>query len=348
MKNKLILTTVKRLKQWISPSSNLGPKKILVVSSTALGDTLWATPALESLRKSCPDAIIVVLTSPIGEEVLRYNPYIDQMYTLHEPMLPRFYQLWRTLKKEQFTDIIILHASQRLMLPLCALLGAQRIIGTSGINKGLDALLTDPVPIAGDHEIVRRLKLVEKLGVKNHTERLSFFLQPEEKVSWPKTTFRVAIHPGSKDGFKRWPSDHFIQVGQALREHGAEICITGTTQEIPLLEQIRDAIPGAILCNPTWNLRQFAAHLGLCDLLISNDTGPVHLACALNVPVIALYSPTNPTLCGPHQAKYALPLAKPPTCESCLKRKCLRPFCLLQIGPEEVVNTATKMLPNGR
>ncbi len=227
------------------------------------------------------------------------------------------------------------------------MLGAQRIIGTSGINKGLDALLTDSVLLAGDHEIVRRLKLMEKLGAKNHTEQLSFFLQPEEKISWPKHSLRVAIHPGSKDGFKRWPTEHFIQVGQALRKHGAEICITGTTQEIPLLEQIRDAIPGAVICNPTWNLRQFAAHLEHCDLLISNDTGPVHLACALNVPVIALYSPTNLALCGPHLAKRALPIAKPPTCEPCLKRKCLRPFCLLQISPEEVVTMATKMLTNG-
>ncbi len=121
MKNKLILTTVKRLKRWISPSPNLGPKKILVISSTALGDTLWATPALESLRKSCPDVTIAVLTSSIGEQVLRYSPNIDQLYTLQEPMLPRCFQLWRRLKKEQFTDIVILHASQRLMLPLLLL-----------------------------------------------------------------------------------------------------------------------------------------------------------------------------------------------------------------------------------
>ena len=347
MKNKLILTAVKKLKRWISPTLNLGSKKILVVSSTALGDTLWATPTLFSLRKSFPEAIIAVLTSPIGEQVLRHNPNIDQIFTLQEPMLPRCFQLWRMLNKEQFTDIVILHASQRLMLPLCALLGAQRIIGTSGINKGLDALLTDPVPATGDHEIVRRLKLIEKLGAKTHTEELSFFLQPEEKISWTKHSLRVAIHPGSKDGFKRWPAEHFIQVGKELRKQGAEICLTGTVQEIPLLEQIRDAIPDAVICNPTWTLRQFAAHLEHCDLLISNDTGPVHLACALHVPVLAIYSPTNPALCGPHLAKRALALAKPPTCKPCLKRQCQRPFCLLQIGPDEVISAANKMLLNG-
>jgi heptosyltransferase-2 len=230
------------------------------------------------------------------------------------------------------------------MLPLCSLLGAQRIIGTSGINKGLDTLLTDSMPYPKQHEIVRRLQLIEKMGAKRHTEELSFFLQPEEQVIRPKNKPRVAIHPGSKDNFKRWPAGHFIQVGQKLAKLGVEVCITGSKQEKALMQQIAASIPEATLLNPTLTLRQFAAELEHFDLLISNDTGPVHLACALHVPVIALYSPTNPSLCGPHQAKRALTIAKPITCEPCLKRKCRRPFCLLQIGPEEVIDRATQLL----
>jgi ADP-heptose:LPS heptosyltransferase len=200
------------------------------------------------------------------------------------------------------------------------------------------------MPSLKHHEIIRRLQLIEKMGAMPHTERLSFFLQPEERVDRSKKKTRVALHPGSKDHFKRWPAEHFIEVGKKLVEHGLEVIITGSQQETALTQKIANCIPGATQLNPTLTLRQFAAELEHFDLLISNDTGPVHLASALNVPVIALYGPTNPTLCGPHKAKQAITLANPISCQPCLKRKCHRPFCLLQIGPEEVIDQALKLL----
>jgi ADP-heptose:LPS heptosyltransferase len=230
------------------------------------------------------------------------------------------------------------------MLPLCSLLGAHRIIGTAGINKGLDALLTDPMPSTEDHAIIRRLKLIEHMGAKRHTEQLSFFLQPEERTLLPKTKPRIVLHPGSKDSFRRWPLEHFIQTGKALTQFGAEIWVTGTTSEMALIQQITNSIPGAILGDPTLTVRQFAAQLEHFDLLITNDTGPVHLASALHIPVIAIYSPSDPAHFGPLNVERALAIAKPPTCEPCLKRRCHRPFCFLQIGPEEVAAHAKKML----
>lgn len=332
MKNRLILWLVRKLQQ---KTKAVSTNRILVLSTTALGDTLWATPALESLRSSFPEAHIAVLTSEIGEQVLRHNPWTDQIYLLKEPLLSRFFSLWRTLRKERFDTVLIFHASQRLALPLAALLGASRIIGTSGINKGLDELLTAPIAPKYQHEIVRRLELVERIGAKRCTEKLSYFIQPEERVApIPK----IAIHPGSKDAFKRWPPEHFITLGKRLQELGHKILITGTREEWPLMESIARQIPGAELLDPTLSLRAFAAHLEQIQLLISNDTGPVHLACALETPVIALYASTDQALCGPHQAKRAVAIAKRTSCQPCLKRKCQRPFCLLQISPEEVLN----------
>jgi heptosyltransferase-1/heptosyltransferase-2 len=330
VKNKLLLCAVRLLRRQRTHEA----RRILVIATTALGDTLWATPALESLRHSFPNAHIAVLTSPIGEAALRHNPWTDEIYKLKS-----FFKLLRTLPT--FSDVVVLHASQRFILPLAAILGAERIVGTKGINKGLDELLTDPVDNRQEHEIVRRLQLVERIGAKRCTETLSFFLQPEERIARQADT--VALHPGSKDGFKRWPKEHFIAVGQRLEQMGKKIVVTGTEEELPLRREIARAIPGAAI-SEDWPLRKFAAFLEQIDLLISNDTGPVHLACALKTPVIALYSPTDPNLCGPHKAASGLALSRPPTCQPCLKRKCSRPFCLMQIGPEEVVNAAKKVL----
>jgi len=330
MKNKLLLALTK----WLPSKKTPKEKRILVIATTALGDTLWATPALESLRASFPNAYIAVLTSPIGEQVLRHNPWTNDIFLLQNP-----FKLFKTLPA--FSDVVVLHASQRFILPLASLLGAKTIVGTAGINKGLDALLTHPLNNRHEHEIVRRLQLIETLGAEIHSETLSYFLQPNEQISPLPNT--IALHPGSKDAFKRWPPEHFIAVGRALQKRGYNIVITGTSDELPLRKSIANAIPNATLLEDL-PLRAFAAYLNAIDLLISNDTGPVHLACALKKPVIALYSSTNPKLCGPHKATTAIALAAPPSCSPCLKRACLRPFCLMQIGPEEVVNTATNML----
>jgi len=333
IKNHLIKTALKLIP--ISKHTPAKQKRILVVATTALGDTLWATPALKSLRTSFPDAYIAVLTSPIGHQVLQNNPWTDQLYLLEQPL----FSLWKTLYRDHFDTILLFHASQRLTLPLCALLGATQIVGTAGINKGLDSLITHPLPNDYQHEILRRLKMVETIGGHIASETLSFFLNSKERTLSPAKW--VAIHPGSKDGFKRWPVDHFAAVGRCLKEQThCEILITGTAAELPLMTELAAKIPGAHLADVHLPLRAFAALLSQVDLLISNDTGPVHLACALNRPVVALYSSTDPHLCGPHKAPRATALYKRRTCEPCLKRQCRRPFCLLQISISDVINAA--------
>jgi ADP-heptose:LPS heptosyltransferase len=99
------------------------------------------------------------------------------------------------------------------------------------------------------------------------------------------------------------------------------------------MKEIAQQIPGTHIDEPNRPFRQFAALLNQMDLLISNDTGPVHLACALNRPVVAIYASTDPALCGPHLAPRAHAISRRATCDPCLKRKCRQPFCFLQSSP---------------
>lgn len=321
MKNILLKTLVRLIKPWIKPVQN---KRILIVSTTALGDTLWATPAIESLRKSFPDHKITVLTSSIGMEVLKDNPHIDSLLPLKN---------WTALFKMRFETVLLFHASQRFILPLCSLLGATRIVGTIGINKGLDSLLTHPLPQKYQHEITRRLEIIQTIGATITTEKLSFFQPTLKKTGGP---IRIALHPGSKDPFKRWPL--FAKLGNLLSAY--EIIITGRENNETLASQI----PGAILAPRKQSLHEFAKLLSQVDLLVSNDTGPVHLAAALNVPVVAIYASTDPFLCGPHKAEKALIASRPKACTPCIKRKCKIPFCFYQISPEVVKNLCLKSL----
>ncbi|MBF8263540.1 MAG: glycosyl transferase, family 9 [Parachlamydiales bacterium] len=334
-----------------SPSSG-EPRKVqrlLVVSTTALGDTLWATPALANLRMHYPNARIAVLTRSIGMEVLQFNPHIDCLYLLREPLFVHFFSLLKKLRKEHFDAALIFHASQRLVLPLCSLSHIPRIIGTAGINKGLDDLLTEPVIHQNEHEIARRLALAAQIQVPSTIETLSYYVQDDERRAAEKFIGEakrplIAMHPGSKEPFRRWPAYCFAKVAQALQKRfDAEIFLTGTAAEFSLLQEIRTQVPNARIV-PVSSIRFLGALLERMDLVISNDTGPLHLACALKRPTISIYVSTDPMLCGPFKAPNSSVISRPPTCRPCIKRRCRDPLCFLQISPQEVIDECVKLL----
>ena len=310
-------------------------KRVLIVSTTGLGDTLWATPSLRALKKKDPTLFLAVLTSPGGSMALEGNPHIDALLTF------KSISIFFTLKDLRFDTICLFHASQRVIFPLCYFLFPFRFIGTAGINKGLDSLFTHLIPPSHDHEIVRRLSLV---GVKGAgTEMEVFFHTPA--ISLPPDSY--GIHPGAKDKFKQWTPEYYAELGRRLiKETQGTIFLTGSAEEKPLLTLIASQIPGShILILP---LPLLAAHMKQFRCFITNDTGPMHLALALKVPTLALFAPTDPTLCGPLNAPYAQIVQAPPTCFPCLKQKCHEPFCLRQISVDDVINKIKKMFPNFR
>lgn len=346
IKNLLFNFLVRLLRPFLARSSN-PPDRFLIVSTTGLGDTLWGTPAIRALRNSYPKAYITILTSPLGKEVLQNNPHIDEFFAVQNPALPSLLKLFFPLRQKKFRTILIFHTSQRPVLPFCALLGAQRIIGTANINKGLDFILTEPLENRKQHEIQRRLEIVQAAGAKGETPHMDFFpsVQDRQKASTliPSGCV-IGLHPGAKDRFKQWPPSHFITLGRKLKEkYGCEIVITGTPAEKELVEMIAKNIGALSLCEGV-TLSTFAAVLDKLSLFITNDTGPLHMACASKTPTIALFTPTDPLLCGPYGASHVRVIQKKPTCFPCLKKKCQEPFCLLQISPNELLSVAEEIL----
>lgn len=328
---------------------NADTKRILVVSTTALGDTLWATPSLPALKDfSC---YLAVLTSPLGNKILKENPSIDKLFVLREPLWLFFFSLVCSLKKKKFGTVLIFHSSQRLTLPLCNLLGASIIAGTGSINKGLDSLLTHPIAKRGCHEIERRFEILRKIGLAPDTTGLQIFLTEEEKKDaqsflehkrWTDKPI-ILIHPSAKDRYKCWPEKHFIQLGNFLKDtYHCHLLISSTPNEKSHAEKISSQIPDShLLILP---LRMFASILAQSSLLVSNDTGPMHLACSVRCPTVAIFSPTNPKLCGPVNMENVQILSRERTCNPCIRRKCKIPFCLLQISPDEVFQKCQMLL----
>lgn len=316
-------------------------RSFLVVSTTALGDTLFGTPALAQLRQLHPNAKITVLTSRVGGSVLAHNPSVDDLFTTDRSL----WFLYHVLRKLNITDVLLFHASQRYILPFVSLLGAERVVGTLGLNKGLDQLLTHPLDNAHLHEVYRRLEMV---GGQQLALRSLLFLTQEEEEAVEVMENRVCLHPGAADLFKRWPAQHFISLGkQLMQETGCQIVVTGTPAETSLVDEIVRGLEGSIAVTHL-PLRSFAALLKGCALLVTNDTGAMHLGASVGTPTVALFCPTDPLRCAPLDAPHVKVIAKPKPCTPCLKKKCRDPFCFLQIGVAEVYDAAFSLLgPHG-
>ena len=327
-------------------------KRFLILSTTGLGDTLWGTPAIRALRKCFPTSYIGVVTSSIGKACLQHNRRIDELFVVNDPVFPCLFPLYRKLKKKQITHVLNFHTSQRPILPLAAVLGATEIIGTHGMNKGLDFLLTQSLDNEQIHEIQRRLNVAARVGAHTLDSSMELFLsQEDEKIAdnflsdlnIPSYLPLIALHPGAKDRFKQWPASHFIELGDLLiRNLGCRLIVTGSPSERPLVESIVSHVEGAIAATGL-PLLATAALIKRMHLMISNDTGPMHLALAVKTPTIGLFTPTSPNLCGPFFVENALPIAKGSTCSPCLRKGCRDPFCLLQIGVQEVYDAALRI-----
>lgn len=326
------------------------PNSFLIVSTTGLGDTLWATPALRALRSSYPDSTISLLTTEMGEQILSRNKAIDELFVLEEPMLWSAVRLLPTLRKRQFDAILIFHASQRFIVPFCKLLDPGRLIATEGLQKDSDYLLTDAIENLPQHEIARRLKIVQAVGAHPTPTGLEFPLHKSEEQEAKQFLLQreipdhlplVGLHPGAKNLFKQWPAECFIEVGTRLAQHtGCQIIVSGDASEAQLVYDIASRIPDAIPLAGELSIGTLGALLKRYSLFITNDTGPMHLAFAVKTPTVALFGPTDPALCGPWRAPLAEVIARQKTCTPCRRKKCEEPFCMLQISPDQVYDRA--------
>ncbi len=350
LKNSCIFSIVKLLS--VFKKNRTLPSKlnsIAIFSTTGLGDALWSTPAIESLKRSYPEATITLITSYTGKEALLNHPSIDFVYVYS---LYSFFKLFLVLRRHRFDVSILFHVSQRKIFFLSKLLTPHYLIGTKGRMKGLDDLLTHPVnPSQDEHEVKRRLNLIQIVGASPiKPAKLQIFLSEDEKKAAQFFLKTQGVQPndqlvglqlGSKDRFKRWPKEYFEWVGNRLIEKtGCKIILTGSFDEADFIRSAQRNIPGSIGLYGQVSLRVMMAIIDQFSLMISNDTGPMHIAFALNRPTIALFSPTDPMICGPYQTDGYTLFYEKKCCRPCLSKKCRDPFCLRQISKEAVLQEA--------
>lgn len=329
--------------QWKKPTY-LDKDKCLVISTTGLGDSLWASAPLLSMKQKKPHLKIDLLTSPVGEQVLYNHIAIEQIFTLKEKKLSFLLALYKILKQKRYDTILIFHASQRMIFPLAKALHPRQLIGTKQMNKGLDSLFTDLLPFNSIHEIERRYLIAEHylgkldrkpISINISTQKLEKTAHKLYNITGSNSPY-IAIQTQAKDAYKLWPAKFFQELISQIHQHypNTPICILGSAEEANFNEQFTNH--NIYNLSGKFSLKEFTAIIQNAALMITCDTGPMHIAFACKTPTIALFGPTDPAICGPYLADQNTIIRKPLPCTPCIKRKCKAPFCMQQISPNEV------------
>jgi lipopolysaccharide heptosyltransferase II len=349
-------------------------RRILCVRLDNLGDVLMTTPALHALQESAADRHITLLASRSGAALAPFLDDVDDLIEYDAPWvapgssavrtLAEDHRMQERLRRNGFDAAVIFTVYSQSALPaamLCYLAGIPRRLAHCRENPY--ALLTDwlrePEPQQRTrHEVERQLDLVRQVGAHSPDTRMRFRVhEADRRTLGAKLSARgvdraaewIVLHPGATAASRRYPPERFGEVATLLaRETGAPLLITGSSSERPLVEAvIRAAAPGARTrlhdLSGMLTLGELGALIERASVLISNNSGPVHLAFALGAPVVDLYALTNPQH-TPWQTPYRV-LFRDVECRWCYRSVCPQKHhaCLLGVAPGEVVQAALEL-----
>lgn len=274
-------------------------KNILVVRNDRFGEFLLNIPAMRALKETFTDAKLIAVVNPYVRELACVVPFIDEIIEWADKkhsFLQRL-KLLGFFKKKNIDMAIMLNPSKEFNI-LTFLAG---IPVRAGYDRKCSFLLNlkmkDKKHLGEKHEVEYNLELVGLLGAK--TQDLSLSLKIEDNIinglgynftSDSRATF-LAIHPWTSDPVKQWPLESFKELTKKLLQYpNLKVIIVGWREEaIKSSETFGYLGAGALDLTGKTTLLQLAAVLKICKLLISGDSGPVHLASALGVPVLALF-----------------------------------------------------------
>jgi lipopolysaccharide heptosyltransferase I len=334
-----------------TPLAEYSPSRIAIIKPSALGDIVHALPVLTALRCRYPQAHLAWVVNSSYEPLLKGHPDLNETIPFDRAGLRKgwraalgcFRSLWREVRRRDVDLAIDLQGLFRSGLMTWAT-GASRRVGLSTAREGAHWFYTDRVPVSpGEIHAVDRYWLVaEALGAGGGPKefRLPSF---ESEAAWVEATLRSCPGPwlmvgvGARWQTKRWPPRHFAALLQrAQSAFGGTALFVGSAEDsaaaLAALQELRG--PGLLLTGRT-TLTQLGALLSRADVMLANDTGPLHLAAALGRPVVASYTCTRVRLTGPY-GHFHTAVETRVHCAGSLLKKCSRLECMDELTPERL------------
>ncbi|MBN1273689.1 MAG: lipopolysaccharide heptosyltransferase II [Candidatus Aminicenantes bacterium] len=331
--------------------------KIVVRTPNWIGDSILCIPALKCLQKNHPEAEIWLAADRWVQGLFRSFDFVKGFVPIPESGSIKSYRSAAKKLKTYLFDAGLLFPNSFSSALLFFLAGIPHRWGFNRDGRGF--LLTQSVKknsIGEIHQAEYYLSLLRLLGMKIYTEELSLPLSSDEKKEARESLLKlnvdfsrplIFLNPGAYYGSaKRWPVSRFAELASLLQKnHKGNIIITGSAEEIPLSEKIASSMDlKPIILSGRTTIRQLSAFISQADVFVTNDSGPMHIANAFKIPVVAVFGPTDPKITGPLQDPSKV-LFKQAACWPCFYRDC--PFdhrCMMSISPEEVYEACRSFL----
>ncbi|MBI2608012.1 MAG: lipopolysaccharide heptosyltransferase I [Deltaproteobacteria bacterium] len=333
---------------------DLSNKKILIVKPSSLGDIIHTLPVLHNLKKSAPSSHIHWLIDEDFKNILEAHPLITKLWFFKKEAWKKPSQLLKTsrevlalrknLIQEKFDVVIDIQGLLRSAL-FTYLTKSKIRIGFLDAREKLSALFYN-IKITGGkpiHAVERYLKLLSPLGINKY--EIEFPL-PAPKNTFKKTCPYYVVVPGARWATKRWPSYYFIEL---IKKINKKAIIIGSSQDREIAQKICHAVPEFTLdLSDQTSLQDLISIIKQAQFVIGNDTGPIHIAAALKIPVYALFGSTNPLRTGPYgHSDKVFNISLP--CAPCFKKTCYQKgnqhlSCLKQLTPQDVYQKIINIL----
>ncbi len=318
------------------PSKSI--RRILVLRYRSIGDILLSNPSLKALRENFPNATIDILVDDSFEEIVRNNPNVDNVI-LHKrkvtgSRLMEDLALIKKLRAEKYDIAVDLHAGPRSAWGTL-LSGIKIRVGHHfSFRNRFCYNMKAETPEPDDHTWRVQYKVVRPLGIE-WPAKPSFHLTVTEdsknamrarleKAGLMFDRPMVLLHPGARVQFKKWPAKNMGQLARwMVDERNSAVILAGSGADEEEIEAIRKAAGYALPAFTDLSLGELSALIKISNLVVCNDSGPMHMAGVLNTPTISLFGPSDPAIWGPIGEKnFSITCSPPMDCMPCFQKGC--------------------------
>jgi lipopolysaccharide heptosyltransferase I len=302
--------------------------RILIIKPSSLGDVVHALPAVNLIRRRFPDARISWLIKDSLISLLKKCPVIDERIKFRRDDYAKFPTLLWRLRRERFDVVIDLQGLFRSGL-MAGATRAPRRIGLADAREGAQWFYNEIIPVPRAHAVDRYLLAAKHLGCE--TAPIEFPLGIPTQMP---TEGLIAVNPSARWKTKLWGDDKFAELVRQLPSK--RVVLTGSVADrlrCNFIAQDRRNVAGGT------DLYELAELYSRCSVVITNDSGPMHIAAAVGTPVVAIFGPTDPALTGPYGKQHVVLRSGIP-CSPCMKDHCThtpRMECMQKVTVEQVL-----------
>ena len=328
--------------------------KLLIVRLGALGDLIHTVPAAAALRRAFPQARIDWLVDERHRELLDLVPIIDRRLAIRTTSAASLLDAIRELRRSQYDAALDLQGLLKSAV-LARASGATRVVGFPAAllrERTARMFYTEAAGVDAAHIIKKNLSLLKAFGIQHPPIEFPIEIRKPEIAAEARRRLGIGdrdpfaiINPGAAWPNKRWPPVYFAEVASAMnKRRGLRSIVLWGPGEERLAQDVVDASQGAAAISPQTTLADLVSLGKAAAIMISGDTGPMHVAGAVGTPLVGIYGPTSPERNGPWTSR-DLTVSRFDSCQCHYERQChANRWCLLEISPSEVVELVEERL----